>query len=275
MMRGRAGAPKQALRRSIILGAGLAALGVLALLFGCATSPVVAGTGYVCPTVPATQKYTFVYGSAVLDGLDAAPGSVVEARDPRGNTVGCQTVEPAGKYALMYVYGADTVAGTSIPGMHSGESVAFALNGNPATAAPAVLWSNDWASHRSDLNARAPTPTPTPTRTPAPPVTPAGVSIAVSGADLLLSWQPVTQDIDGNAITASGYRVYRSATDPYFAPLPGAPLATPVAPSHRDIGSAGGSSNFYYCVRAAGPGDLLSAISRRVGCFKFGLTPGQ
>ena len=84
MMRGTADAPERWLRRWIILGAGLAALGVLALIFVRAASPAVAGSGYVCPTVPATQKYTFLYGSAVLDSLDAAPGSVVEARNPAG-----------------------------------------------------------------------------------------------------------------------------------------------------------------------------------------------
>lgn len=268
MMRGTPEAPERWLRRWIILGASLAALGVLALIFVRAASPAVAGSGYVCPTVPATQKYTFLYGSAVLDSLDATPGSVVEARNPRGNTVGCQTVAPAGKYALMYVYGEETVAGTPIPGMRSGESIAFALNGNLATAVPTVLWSNDWASHRVDLNARAPAPTP------APPKAPVGMTIAVSGADLLLAWQPVTQDIDGNSITVSGHRVYRSSADPYFAPPPNAAVATPVAPSHRDTGTATGATSFYFCVRAVGPGDLLSEISRRVGAFKFGLTPG-
>ena len=170
----------------------------------------------------------------------------------------------------MYVYGAETVAGTPIPGMRSGESIAFALNGNLATAVPTVLWNNDWASHRGWTSM----PHPADAHTPAPPKAPVGMTIAVSGADLLLAWQPVTQDIDGNTITVSGYRVYRSSADPYFVPPPNAAVATPVAPSHRDTGAATGATSFYFCVRAVGPGDLLSEISRRVGAFKFGLTPG-
>ncbi len=107
----------------------------------------------VCPTVQATQRYTFLYGEVTLNAAPAPLGSVVEARSPRGDTVGCQVVENAGEYPLMYVYGEETVAGTTVPGMRTGEVITFAVNGQPATPNLVPTWANDWASHQVDLSA--------------------------------------------------------------------------------------------------------------------------
>ncbi len=107
----------------------------------------------VCPPVQNTQKFTFLYGEVAINATPAPPGSVVEARSPRGDTVGCRVVDNAGEYPLMYVYGEETVAGTPIPGMREGEVIAFAVNGVPATPSPVPTWTDDKASHRVDLSA--------------------------------------------------------------------------------------------------------------------------
>ncbi|MEJ5200526.1 MAG: CARDB domain-containing protein, partial [Anaerolineae bacterium] len=44
----------------------------------------------------------------------------------------------------------------------------FRVNGIAATAAPPLVWHNDWATHQITLTATSPTPTPTATRTPTP-----------------------------------------------------------------------------------------------------------
>jgi hypothetical protein len=139
--------------RSIFARVGL---GGLALVTMVSLRPAGAGSDYVCPTVHATQRYTFAYGSVLLDGIDAPVGSVVEARSPRGDTVGCHTVESAGIYGLMFVYGEDpNPGGGTIPGMRAGEVVAFLVDGSPATSAPELAFADDWASHRSDLSAQS------------------------------------------------------------------------------------------------------------------------
>jgi len=111
------------------------------------------GSAGVCPPVQNTQKFTFLYGEVAINATPAPPGSVVEARSPRGDTVGCRVVENAGEYPLMYVYGEEIVAGTPIPGMQEGEIIAFAVDGVPATPSPVPTWTNDRASHRVDLTA--------------------------------------------------------------------------------------------------------------------------
>ena len=111
----------------------------------------------VCPTVQNTQNFTFLYGEVTINATPAPSGSVVEARSPRGDTVGCRVVENAGEYPLMYVYGEETVAGIPIPGMRAGEVIAFAVDGTPATPNPVPTWTNDRASHQVDLSATSTT----------------------------------------------------------------------------------------------------------------------
>lgn len=106
-----------------------------------------------CPAVQLTQQFSFLYGSVTLDALPAPAGSIVEAKNASGDTVGCQTVTVAGEYPLMYVYGEEIVEETTLPGMRDGELIAFTVNGQPATPAQAMVWRNDWSSHRVDLAA--------------------------------------------------------------------------------------------------------------------------
>lgn len=129
------------------------AIGISAGLMGLGgRRPVAAG---VCPPVPNTPFFTIVYGTVTLDGAPAPVGTVVEARSPRDDVVGCFVVSEAGNYGAMYVYGEDTSVSPPVPGMRAGEVVAFYVNGAEATASPELVWSNDRDLHRVDLSATA------------------------------------------------------------------------------------------------------------------------
>ncbi len=105
----------------------------------------------VCPPVQNTPFFTLAYGAVTLDGVSAPVGTVVEARSPRGDVVGCFEVTTAGNYGMMYVYGEDTTVTPPIPGMRASESVAFYVNGSPATATPTLTWANDKTWHEVNL----------------------------------------------------------------------------------------------------------------------------
>jgi hypothetical protein len=108
----------------------------------------------VCPPVPNTLLFTIVYGTVTLDDAAAPVGTVVEARSPRDDVVGCFVVSEAGNYGAMYVYGEDTSVSPPVPGMRSGEVVAFYVNGAEAIASPELVWSNDHDNvHQVDLSA--------------------------------------------------------------------------------------------------------------------------
>jgi hypothetical protein len=216
-----------------------------------------AGPEGICGPVATTTSFTFAWGGVTLDGIAAPVGSIIEARNPRGDRVGCQVTMASG-YPFMRIYGEDTsVPGVTIPGMRAGETVAFYVDGNPAMATPSLVWSNDWTSHQVTLSATRPPP--------APPKAPVGMQIELSDDDLLLTWQPVEEDASGNAITVSGYRVYSSLTDAYF--LSGTAIDFPTTNSSVQVGAGKSTSNHYYLVRAVGPGGLLSPNSSRVGKF--------
>jgi hypothetical protein len=137
--------------RRIALG-----LVVLLLLAGFVrTSPVT--TAGTCPPVQITLKYTIVYGSVTVGGVAALAGSVVEARSPRNDVVGCFVVTSAGEYGAMFVYGEDTSVSPPVPGMRPNEPVTFWVNSAPATANPALTWADDKTAHRVDLTATLPT----------------------------------------------------------------------------------------------------------------------
>jgi hypothetical protein len=76
----------------------------------------------------------------------------------------------------MPIYGEDTSVNPPIPGMRTGETVTFRVNGAVATAVPLLVWQNDKDLHEVALTAWSPTPTPTntptPTSTPTPTNTP-------------------------------------------------------------------------------------------------------
>jgi PKD repeat protein len=105
-----------------------------------------------CPPVQNTPFFTIVYGSVIVSDQDAPAGTVVEARNPRGDAVGCFVISDPGSYGAMYVYGEDTSVDPAIPGMRSGEDIVFYVDGNEATSDPDLTWSNDKELHQADLN---------------------------------------------------------------------------------------------------------------------------
>ena len=67
-------------------------------------------------------------------------GATVRAINPRGDTAGCFTVDTAGSYGLMHIYGEDNTAQPPLPGMRPGEVPRFEVNGLPAIMTPEESW---------------------------------------------------------------------------------------------------------------------------------------
>ncbi len=163
------------LQRIAVIVAGLILI-VGTLFSGSARAMPRSAPRGVCPPVLNTPSFTIAYGAVTLDGIDAPIGTIVEARSPRGDTVGCFVVYQAGSYGAMYIYGEDTSVVPPIPGMRTGETAAFYVNNNLAIATPALVWSNDHDLHQIMLSATSasptstftPTSTSTPTNTPTP-----------------------------------------------------------------------------------------------------------
>jgi hypothetical protein len=239
---------------------------LLVVLLTTAVSAVPAGT---CPPVQISSLRTIVYGAVTVDGTNAAAGTVVEARSPRGDVVGCHVVTSPGSYGMMYVYGEDTSVSPPVPGMRNGETVAFWVDGVTATANPTLTWANDWQTsppHQVDLAAAG-----------APPPVAVVVAISRSGNDIVLTWQHRAQN--------ASYQVWRGVT-PYFTPA-GDGAANIGDGATGNCSNAGGTitcndtaaigdpvTNYFYRVRsfnAAG----ASADSNRVGEFDFALQSGS
>ncbi len=109
-----------------------------------------------CPPVQNTPSFTIAFGTVKLDGSDAPVDSVVEARSPRGDTVGCFEVTTAGHYGFMYVYGQDSSVQPPIPGMRADETVTFYVNGSAATVSPELVWHDDRDPHEVAITGTTP-----------------------------------------------------------------------------------------------------------------------
>lgn len=104
------------------------------------------------------------------------------------------------------------------------------------------------------------------------------MSIALSEDDVVLTWPPVTQDVNGNPMTVSRYEVWRSLS-PYCVPGDAA-CPTPLVANHPgspflDVDAAATDTPCFYQVRAVSGAGMASAASNRVGKFGFGLAPGE
>lgn len=137
---------------SIIVGILRTNAGTGAMVCEVALEEMTLVTEAGCDT-PETPSFTESYGSVTLNGLEAPPGTLVEALNPRGDTVGCFIVTSSGLYGLMRIYGEDDTAVPIIPGMRVGEVVAFKVNGALAVPTPLLYWQDDWSPHRVDLAA--------------------------------------------------------------------------------------------------------------------------
>jgi hypothetical protein len=100
-----------------------------------------------------TPYFSQAYGDVLVSGLGADPGTVVQALNTRGETVGCFSVGTGGQYGFMRLYGEDTSVNPVIPGLRDGELVIFKVNGATAVSSPLLYWHDDRASHEVDLNA--------------------------------------------------------------------------------------------------------------------------
>lgn len=101
------------------------------------------------------------------------------------------------------------------------------------------------------------------------------LAVTRNGADLALTWSPISQDTMGGPLTAAVYRVYARANDPYFSPTPADLLAEVTEPGFTHLNGVGDVANNYtYVVTAVGNNCWYeeSAFSNRVGEFDFSLT---
>jgi hypothetical protein len=102
--------------------------------------------------LPITLNFTDAYGTVQINDVNAPIGASVEAVSPRGDVVGCFTVNSSGQYGAMRIYGEDSSVSPAIPGMRAGETVTFKINGQSATSNPTLVWQNDKSTHKVDLN---------------------------------------------------------------------------------------------------------------------------
>ena len=148
-----------------------------------------------CPSVANTPFFTFAYGPVQLDGSPAPAGTVVEARSPRDDVVGCFEVTTSGSYGAMYIYGEDSSVSPAIPGMRDGETVVFRVDGVVSDASPQLDWHNDRDLHLVDLDAQTLLPLAAPSNL--------GAS-ATAPTEISLTWQD-------NSTDESAFYVERSA----------------------------------------------------------------
>jgi hypothetical protein len=107
-----------------------------------------------------------------------------------------------------------------------------------------------------------------------PPMPPAWLTVeAVGPGQALLSWEPVTQDVDGNPEKLRQYEVSRSDRA-YFEPAVTSPLAIVAADTTQYLdGTSGAGSptiNSFYAVTAVDSSWNRSTASRAAGEFDFG-----
>jgi len=138
---------KERLLKWALVGAVFCGLGVGVAMDGDAARVLAQPT---C-VVQNTPFISYAYGSINVNGLSAPAGTLVEAKSPRGDTVGCAEVTVAGSYGAMPIYGEDTSVSPTIAGMRSGETVDFFINGVRANNIPVLLWSGDKDIHQTDL----------------------------------------------------------------------------------------------------------------------------
>ena len=106
-----------------------------------------------CPTISNTPNFTFAYGEVQLNGFPASIGTIVLAKSPRGDIVGCTEVSTTGYYGAMYIYGEDTSVTPAIPGIRSGETVQFLVENLNASTSNILIYSNDRNLHEINLTA--------------------------------------------------------------------------------------------------------------------------
>ena len=231
-------------RRTIAI---LVALGVLLT----SVSPVLA-----LPPLPSS-----FYGTVKFNGANAPAGTLVSAKI-NGVPYAYVTVQtdPGVTVYALDVPGDDASTPGATEGGVQSAPIVFLVDGVPANE------TGIWQSGTNVLR----------NLTVIPPDKPV-VSIAKSGLDVLLTWEAVTKNTEGNLTVVKNYQVFRGE-QPYFAPDPtpgtGNLVEEPTDLDYLHVGAISSLTYYYYIVRAAniaGP----SGNSKRVGKFTFELVPGQ
>lgn len=128
----------------------LLAFGLLAACRGLSPPPAVArpaAEAGPCAGLVPTPFFTHYHGQVTVEDRPAPVGTVVEARSPRGERVGCFVVRYEGLFGSMRVYGEETT-GPRLPGMRPQETVQFLVGGQPARVEPGpVRWRDDKDLH--------------------------------------------------------------------------------------------------------------------------------
>ena len=109
------------------------------------------------PAVALTNKSINVYSSnTLLGGVAVRPGDVVTAVDPNGVNCGVFTVNTAGRYGFMHVYGDDPSTSTVDEGAVAGDTLRFFINEYAAKplGPDAPTWPSENAVINVDLTAQ-------------------------------------------------------------------------------------------------------------------------
>ncbi len=102
-----------------------------------------------------------------------------------------------------------------------------------------------------------------------PPGVPQDIAVVPQGSDILLTWSPVTLDVDGFPVAIDHYDVYRNTT-PHFTAAGLSPVGAPSINEFSDIGVLGDPSvNHYYRVVAISMAGQPSEPSAPAGEFDF------
>ena len=85
-----------------------------------------------------------------------------------------------------------------------------------------------------------------------PPESVGGVTVERIGDDIVLGWDAVTTDVQGNGESVDLYHVYRGQLPSFVPDKPGASnrIGTPAGVSHTDTGAATDGLSYYYLVSA-------------------------
>ncbi len=105
-----------------------------------------------------------------------------------------------------------------------------------------------------------------------PPAAPTGITAwANPFGSVVLSWNPVTQDVTGNPTVIHHYDVYRN-TVPHFTVSGLTPIGSPTTTTYTDPGAAGNPGvNYFYRIVAVSSTQGPSAPSSAVGEFDYPL----
>jgi hypothetical protein len=84
---------------------------------------------------------------------------------------------------------------------------------------------------------------------PAPPAAVTNLVVSIIGNHIALSWSPVTEDINGDPMTVTGYNIYADP-DPSFVPGPGNLIGTSTTTSYLHTNATLNSTKLFYVVTA-------------------------